>query len=71
MLSRILPISWLGKPVQQLNELQLIVKIMLKPQHHFFKFAEIFQHAVTLGKIGAKSFIAFPAEISQRACANI
>src|SRR6478609_2145159 len=35
----------LSKPVKQLYELQLIVKIMLKPEHYFLKLAEIFQHA--------------------------
>ena len=34
------------KPVQQLDKLQLIIKIVLKPEHHVLMFAEILERPV-------------------------
>ena len=59
------------KPIQQLKKLQLIVKIMLKPEHHVLVLAEILERPVAAGKVGAKFFRIAPAETGKRLCPNI
>ncbi len=53
------------KPIQQLEKLQLVVKIMLKPEHNILMLAEILERPVASGKVGAQFFIVTPAKSSE------
>src|SRR5262249_55940063 len=60
-----------GKPVQQLEQLQLIIQVVFEPQHDLLVLAGQFECAVAVGKSGAEVFVNVPAKAGQSPRANI
>src|SRR4051812_3587460 len=42
-----------AEEIEQLNELELIVEIVLEPEHHLIEKVEVLDHAITLAEIAA------------------
>src|SRR5262249_5977245 len=55
-----------AEPVQDLEQLQLIIEIVLKPENDFLMFRGVFKYLIARGKTSAELFIVARAKAGKR-----
>src|SRR4051812_21871978 len=59
------------EPIQQLDQLQLVIEVMLEPQHYFFMPPKVCERLIATLKLSMYEFIVAPSKRCQRPRAHV